>query len=214
MRHLPRVILLAATVSGCAHPEAPPAQGPAPAGHVPTAIDLLVSHQADLELQPEQLDRIRAIGKKLDEVNAPLAQSVAKSGADRSASADGPAPAPRSRGGSGMGGGMGNHYRGHRGAMGGGKPRGGQLQTSAPYSRQQADKADGVQKEMAANHEAAVAEAFAVLDDQQQQRAAQLLDQNDYDPPSVDNVQAHVDHAANQATPRPNRSEPPDHAAR
>jgi hypothetical protein len=53
-----------------------------------------------------------------------------------------------------------------------------------------ADKAGDLGRQMAENHAAAVAEAFAVLDPDQQQWASALLDANDFDPPTVESVKA------------------------
>jgi hypothetical protein len=217
MRQTSRVILLVSLVAGCATPETPPTpQAPAPAAkpapaaaaqpiHLPTAIDLLVGHATELQLRPDQLDRIKAIGKKLDATNAPLEQAVAKLDAEHPASSEeSSAPPPRSRGGSGMGGGMGGGgFRGgRRGGMGGGgRGRGGSGGSSqAPAAHtQQSDKAGSTRKEMAENHADAVADAFSVLDDHQQQRAAKLLDENDFDPPSVESVRTAKPERAGEA---------------
>ena len=203
----PRTLLLLAGLVACAHPDAPaqvqtapPAAAPA---HVPTALDLMVAHAAELELRPAQVDRLKELGKELDATNAPLEQSLAKLGAEqpRAESTTGDAPA-RGRGGGGRGGFRG----GGRGGMGGGggRWRQGQGRTSgtsgapaAQPARAHDDPAGTARAKMADNHAAAVARAFAVLDDAQQERAARLLDENDFEPPSVEDVRA-----ATQPAPR------------
>lgn len=188
MKLLPNAVLCAIALHGCAHSGTPADSATHPAAPLPSAIDLLVSHQVELELRPDQIERLRAIGKKLDQANAPIAAELARASNGRPASDEGPPPVPRSRGGAGMGGGMGGS-RGRRAAM----------NARAHATPAPAPRRGPVSKEMEENQEAAVAEAFSLLDDQQQQRAARLLDDNDLDPPSVDSVQSRVDHAAGQA---------------
>jgi hypothetical protein len=173
------LFLLCVTAS-CAQAETtPPPQGPAPAAapaHLPTALDLLAAHAGELELRPEQLERVKALGKELDATNAPLEQSLAKLEPERPAQTsnkDTPPPGRRGgRGGAFRGGGRGGMGRGRQGR---------------PAS---SDQAQTVRAQMADNHAAAVARAFAALDEAQQERAARLLDENDFEPPSVDSVRA------------------------
>jgi hypothetical protein len=204
------VLLLAGLAASCAHADAPAqvqtASAAAAPAHAPTALDLMVGHAAELELRPEQIDRLKELGKALDSTNAPLEQSLAKLGPEqpRTESTASDAPA-RGRGG---GGGRGAFRGGGRGGMGGGMGGGGgryrQGRPSAPSgttpaqpARAHDDQAGTVRARMADNHAAAVARAFAVLDDAQQERAARLLDENDFEPPSVEDVRA-----ATQPAPR------------
>jgi hypothetical protein len=216
------LVLLALPVLSCAHPDnaappqtpaaaaAPAAPAAAPASP-PTALALMLDHRTDLQLRPEQAERLKAMARKLEATNAPLEQSLAKLGAEKPASEE-TAPPQRSRGG--MGGGMGSGMgmggggmRGGRGGMGGGMrggrgggrgAPGGAAQPAAAHQHPQNDKAASLRAEMAQNHDAAVAEAFSLLDDDQQQRASQLLDANDFDPPTVESVNAAKDGRAGQ----------------
>jgi hypothetical protein len=213
-----RLLFLCVTAS-CARAEtAPPPQSPTPAAapaHLPTALDVMLAHAGDLELRPEQVAHMKAVSKDLEATNAPLEQSLARAEPTRApAEASEAPPAGRHGGGGGRGafrgggrGGMG----GGRGGMGGGRyGRQGQPQGTTPggntpgtgqaQARPHSDQAETLRAQMADNHAAAVARAFSVLDDAQQERAARLLDENDFEPPTVDSVraarQADAHHAA------------------
>jgi hypothetical protein len=206
-------LLLAGLAASCAHSDAPAQVQTAPPAaappHAPTALDLMVAHAAELELRPAQVERLRALGKELDSTNAPLEQSLAKLGAEQPRTEGTTADAPaRGRGGGGrggfrgggrggMGGGMGAGGGRWRQGQGQGRPSGTNGAPAAQPARTHDDQAGTARAKMADNHAAAVARAFAVLDDAQQGRAARLLDENDFEPPSVEDVRA-----ATQPAPR------------
>jgi hypothetical protein len=180
----------------------------------------MVAHASELQLRPEQVERVKGIAKQLEATNAPLEQSLAKlepKGGSDTGNTEAPPPGRRGggmgrggggafrgggRGGMGMGGGMGGMGRGMGGGMGGAsRGRGGPSGegTQAP-SHAHTDQAQTVRAQMAENHAAAVAKAFSVLDDTQQVRASKLLDDNDFDPPSVESVRAAHDGESKHAT--------------
>jgi hypothetical protein len=188
-----RGLLFLCVTASCARAEsAPPPQAPAPAAapdHLATALDVMVAHASELALRSEQLARLKALGKELDAANAPLEQSLAKlepEHAPPATTASEAAPAGRH-------GGRGGAFRGGgRGGMGGGRSgrQGRPTGTSQTAARPPSGQAEKLRAQMADNHAAAVARAFTVLDDAQQEKAARLLDANDFEPPTVDSVHA------------------------
>jgi hypothetical protein len=204
------LLFLVCVTASCAQAETtPPPQSPAPAAApapLPTALDLMAAHARELELRPEQLTRLKALGTELAATNAPLEQSLAKLEPDKPASESSEAPPPAmgrrggGRGGAFRGGGRGGMGMGGggMGMGGGGRGRGGSPRPApaTAQARPHSDQAQAVRAQMADNHAAAVARAFAILDDAQQEKAARLLDENDFDPPAVDSVRAARAHDA------------------
>jgi hypothetical protein len=199
----PRPLLLLACLGACAQPETvPPPQSPAAAASAPapapTALDLMAAHASDLALRPEQVAKLKALGKELEATNGPLEQSLAKLAPEHpqaESTSDTPPPA-RTRGGGGRGGAF---RGGRRGGMGGGGRgrRPPPASTSPPTTaRPHSDQAQAVRAQMAENHAAAVARAFSVLDNTQQEKASRLLDENDFEPPTVESVQQSGESAA------------------
>jgi hypothetical protein len=187
-----RAVVLFAALSACAHPEgaaqAPLAQAPAAqAVHLPTALDLLLGHRAELRLRPQQIDKLQALAKKLDATNAPLEEAETKLDAAPAATTGTAAPAAAQSGGWRGGGRRGGMGRGRGGGRAG--PTGARPAVQA-RPHEPSDKAGDLRRQMAENHAAAVAEAFAGLDPDQQQAASALLDANDFDPPTVESVEA------------------------
>jgi len=185
-------LLFLCVTASCAQAETPPPKSPAPAAapaHLPTALDVMVAHQRELQLRPEQLARVQALGAELDATNAPLEQSLAKLQPEQAPAASS-SETPPSGQPVGRRGGRGAFRGGGRGGMAGGRSgRQGRPRPQAP-ARPHPDQAETLRARMADNHAAAVARAFGVLDEAQQDRAAQLLDENDFEPPTVDDVRA------------------------